>query len=59
MGSGGDAPIGLYNLVTLPVGQETNLTAPPLGVRPFLLSHGKMGDGATYFSTAFLLRVCT
>ncbi|ELR24007.1 cyclicAMP phosphodiesterase [Acanthamoeba castellanii str. Neff] len=57
MGSGGDAPIGLYNLVTLPVGQESNLTAPPLGVRPFLLSHGKMGDGSTYFSTAFLLRV--
>jgi cAMP phosphodiesterase len=60
MGSGGNAPIGLYNLVPLSVGEEQNLstTAQPLAVRPFLLSHGRMGDGSIYFSTAFLLRVC-
>lgn len=56
----GVSPIGLYNLVTLPVGQEWVMPFPSINnitVLPFLLSHGKKPDGSTYFSTAFLLQV--
>lgn len=62
MANGGASPIGLYNFTTLTLSDESSLTFLPninISVRPFLLSHGKMGDGSTYYSTAFLVRVRT